>query len=163
MNFAFTDISLEKVYQMSYNQALQTIQRNGGTINEDSITIRCQQPVPVRYEESFRGMFPKEKQSINKSLNDINELTFEGNGIVFKGYVNSKDEHYVAQVEMYLDGQLTETANLPASFTQRRHELFWKYQLPAGKHSATFKWLNPTVNANIQMTEMLVYDAEKQQ
>lgn len=163
MNFAFTDISLEKVYQMSYNQALQTIQRNGGTINEDSITIRCQQPVPVRYEESFRGMFPKEKQSINKSLNDINELTFEGNGIVFKGYVNSKDEHYVAQVEMYLDGQLTETANLPASFTQRRHELFWKYQLPAGKHTATFKWLNPTVNANIQMTEMLVYDAEKQQ
>lgn len=163
MNFAFTDISLNKVYQISYKQALQTILRNGGTINENYITIRCQQPTPVQYEKSFVGMYPKEKQAINKPLNVIKELTFEGGGIVIKGYVKSKDEHYVAQVEMYLDGLLTETANLPASFTLRRNELFWKYQLPTGKHTATFKWLNPIVDTNIQMTEMLVYDTERQQ
>lgn len=43
--------------------------------------------------------------------------------------MNAKDDKYVAKVEMYLDGELVETANLPASYTTRRNDLFWKYQL----------------------------------
>ena len=157
MDLAFTNISLNKAYQMSYDQALQMIQRNGGSVVDDKITIQCQKPVAVRYEKAFEGMYPKEKVAVNKPLKEVGELSFEGNGAVFKGYVQAKDEHYVAKVEMYIDGQLVETANLPASFAERRHELFWKYLLPEGKHTATFKWLNPTADASIQMSELLIY------
>lgn len=158
MNFAYTDISLEKVYQMNYNLALQMIQRNGGTIaTNGQITIQCQKPVPVRYEKAFEGHYPKEKRSINKPLQEVGELTFEGNGAVFKGFVNSNDNRYIAKVEMYLDGKLIETANLPASFAVRRPELFWKYQLPEAKHTVSFKWLNPNENSSIYLSEILVY------
>lgn len=161
MDLAFTNISLDKAYRMSYDQALQMIQRNGGSVDGGKITIRCQKPVAVRYEKAFEGLYPKEKVAINKPLNEVGELVFEGNGAVFKGYVQAKDEHYVAQVEMSIDGQRVETANLPASFAERRHELFWKYQLPEGKHTATFKWLNPAAGASIQMSELLIYTGTK--
>ena len=73
-------------------------------------------------------MYPIEKVAVNKNLPDVGELPFEGTGAVFKGFVNAKDDKYVARVEMYLDGELVETANLPASYTTRRNDLFWKYQ-----------------------------------
>lgn len=157
MNFAYTDISLNKTYQMSYNQALQMIERNGGEIGENEVTIKYQKPVPVRFEKSFEGMYPTGKQVVNKGIQDAGELSFEGNGVVFKGGVASSDENYVAEVEMYIDGELTEKAKLPASFAKRRHELFWKYLLPEGKHTATFKWLNPQKGASINLSEMVVY------
>jgi hypothetical protein len=56
MNFAYTDISLNKTYQMSLNQALQMIERNGGKNNGETVTIKCQQPTPVRYEKGFDGL-----------------------------------------------------------------------------------------------------------
>lgn len=157
MNFAYTTISLNRTYQMGFDQALQLIERNGGTVSDNEVTIKCQQPVPVRYEKAFEGLFPTEKLSVNKQIKDVGELSFDGTGAVFKGGVSSKDNTYVAKVEMYIDGALAETANLPASFTTRRHELFWKYQLPKGKHTATFKWLNPREDASIRFSEIVVY------
>ena len=68
----------------------------------------------------------------------MGEVTFEGTGIVFKGNVQARDNEYVARVEMYIDGGISETANLPASYITRRHELFWKYQLPEKLHTVTF-------------------------
>lgn len=157
MDFAYTTISLNKTYQMSFDQALQMIERNGGKIDADAITISCQQPKAVRYEKAFEGHYPTHKFGINKPVNDVGEVSFEGIGIIFKGYVQAKDQNYVAKVEMYMDGQLMETANLPASYTTRRHELFWKYQLPKGNHTVTFKWLNPVNDASINFGEALVY------
>ena len=105
----------------------------------------------------------EEKVAVNKNLSDVGELPFEGTGAVFKGFVNAKDDKYVAKVEMYLDGELVETANLPASYTTRRNDLFWKYQLPKGKHTATFKWLNPRNDVSVHFGEILIYsDAPKE-
>ncbi len=157
LKLAFTNISLESAYWMSYDQALQMIRRNGGTVADDRIEILCQRPVAVRYEKAFEGMYPKEKIAVDKPLDKVGELSFEGNGFVCKGAVESADENYVARVELYVDGQLAETANLPASFAERRHELFWKYQLPEGKHTLSFKWLNPDGKATIHMSELLIY------
>jgi len=157
IDFAYTTISLNKAYRMGFRQALQVIERNGGVINGDEVTIACQQPLPVRYEKAFEGMYPIKKEGIHKPIADVGEYTFEGTGIVFKGHVQSKDDVYVARAEMYIDGQLVETANLPASYTTRRHELFWKYQLPKGKHTVTFKWLNPVNNASVNFGETLIY------
>jgi len=157
MDFAYTTISLNKTYQMGFKQALQVIERNGGKVGENEVTIVYQPPVPVRYEKAFEGLFPVRKTGINKQIANVGEFSFEGTGVVFRGSVNSRDNDYVAKVEMYINGALVETANLPASYTTRRHELFWKYQLPKGKYVATFKWLNPVPDATVRFGEALIY------
>jgi hypothetical protein len=157
MDFAYTTISLNKTYKMGFEQALQVIERNGGKVGAEDVTIAYQTPAPVRYEKSFEGMYPVKKPGINKRIDEVGEFVFEGTGVVFRGNVNADDKNYVAKAEMYIDGALVETVDLPASYTKRRHELFWKYQLPKGKHTVTFKWLNPIPAANIRFGEAVIY------
>lgn len=83
LNFAYTDMSLNQTYQTSFKHALQMIKRNGGSISGDNITIVCQTPVPVRFEQAFEGMFPIGRQEIRKELRHLGSFTFEGTGIVF--------------------------------------------------------------------------------
>jgi len=162
MNFAYTTISLNKAYQMSYDQAIQVIERNGGTVKETDVTIAYNPPVPVKYEKAFEGLYPVKKPGIHKNIQDVGTFTFEGTGIVFQGEVKSENKDYVAIVEMYIDNKLVEKANLPASFTTRRHDLFWNYQLSQGKHEVTFKWLNPDKNVSIWFGSPVVYDKAPQ-
>jgi hypothetical protein len=157
MDFAYTTISLNKTYQMSLNQALQMIERNGGKIDGENITIRCQQPSPVRYEKGFDGLYPVEKKNINQKTPDLKPIEFKGTGIVVKGYVKSPKNDYAAKVEAYLNGELVETINLPANYTVRRHDLFWKYQLPKAKYTLTFKWLNPQPEATVNVGDAIIY------
>lgn len=142
---------------MSFNQALQMIERNGGSVDNQNVTIKCQQPIAVRYEKAFEGMYPISKIDIGKTIDKVKSIDFEGTGAVFKGSVSAADHQYVGVVEMYVNGQFMEKANLPASYTTRRHELFWKYQLPKGKHTVTFKWLNPQKDVSIHCSEVVVY------
>ena len=158
MDFAYTKISLNKTYQMSLNQALQVIQRGGGKVAGDQVTIVCQQPKPVPYEKAFEGHYPVElRQLRNRAIDQMGALEFEGIGVVVTGGLRCSDNAYVAIVEAYLDGNLVSTFNMPASLNARRLELFWKYQLPKGKHNVSFKWLNPRSDASISASNMLVY------
>jgi hypothetical protein len=158
MDFAFTNISLNKTYRMSFDQALQVIQRGGGRVEGDQVTIVCQQPKPVRYEKAFEGHYPIRKISIRPgNLNQAPEFEFEGIGFAVRGGVRCDDRTYVALVEVYLNGQLMETAKLPADSRVRRHDLTWKYQLPKGKYKVSFKWLNPRPDATVNASEALIY------
>jgi len=157
MDFAYTTISLNKTYQMGFKQALGMIERGGGKVEGDKVTIVCQQPKPVRFEKAFEGHFPTKKIGIHKNLYQSPEFEFEGIGFVVGGRVQCNDLSYVAEVEVYVDGQLMETAKLPADFRTRRHELTWKYQLPKGKHKVSLKWLNPRSDASVNATEALIY------
>ncbi len=157
MNFAYTDISLNKTYKLGFEQALKVIERNGGKIEGDNVTLKYQTPVPVRYEKCFEGTYPVKKMNVRKLLPDVSELTFEGTGIVVKGNVECSDENYVAKAEMYIDGQLIESPDLPARRITRRTELFWKYMMPKGEHKVTFKWLNPRNDAKINVSEAIIY------
>jgi hypothetical protein len=62
MDFKYTTISLNDVYEMSYNQALENITRNGGEEREDTIIISYQEPKPVRFEQAFEGLFPVNRE-----------------------------------------------------------------------------------------------------
>ena len=157
MNFAYTNISLNKTYQMSFNQALQMVERNGGKIDGENVIIKCQQPAPVRYEKGFDGLYPIGKQEINQKITDLNPVEFEGTGIVVKGGVASPDKNYTAKMEAYLNGKLVETINLPVDHRSRRNDLFWKYQLPKAKYMLTFKWLNPRPDATINVGDAVIY------
>lgn len=149
---------------MSFDQALQVVERNGGKVDGENVIIKTQQPVSVRYEKSFEGIYPVKVISYNeghgrggKSMDEVGDIIFEGTGIVVGGSLKAKDENYVGLVEASIDGQLVETIKLPASYRARRHELFWKYELPKGKHTVSFKWLNPVESANINCDKAIIF------
>ena len=157
MDFAYTTTSLNKVYRMGFNQALQVIEQGGGKVEGENVTIVCQEPKPVRYERAFEGHYPQERIGIHRNINQSPEFEFDGIGFVVRGGIRCNDRAYVAEVEVYLDDQLMETAKLPVDQAMRRHELTWKYQLPKGNHKVSFKWLNPIPEASINVSEALIY------
>jgi len=161
IDFKYTSMSLNKVYEISFRQAQEMIQRNGGKIEDDKITIAVQAPKPVKYEKSFPDMYPVAKKSFNHR--DVKELafTFTGTGFVLKGEARKKNNDaadYVFEMEVYIDGQKVETAKLPVNYTIRRHELCWKYSLPDKKHEVKIRVLNPEDNYEVRTSEYIVYD-----
>ena len=97
-------------------------------------------------------------------LRQSSQFSFDGNGFVLKGYVKCSDENYVANVDMYIDGEFVESINLPvakaSSIDDRRVDLFHKYQLADIEHSVSLKWKNPYDGAQIYLGEMLVYTSQ---
>ncbi len=157
IHFAHTDISLNKAYQMGFQQALQVVERGGGKVEGNQVTIQCQQPMPVRYEKAFEGHYPVDILNIRKPIDQAPGFEFDGIGFVAKGGIRCEDKAYVGLVEVYLDGELMETAKLPANSHARRHDLTWKYQLPKGKHNIRLKWLNPHPGAVINVSDVVIY------
>ena len=84
---------------------------------------------------------------------------FDGTGFVIKGQVSEDDSDspYVYDAQVYIDGKLTETITLPASFTTRRIDIAWKYKLPKARHSVKVKFLNMPEKSNMRIYEALIY------
>ena len=164
INFKYTTMSLNSVYEIGLKHALQNIGRNGGNVNGDKITISIQQPKAVQFEKSFSGLYVKEKKNVNWSAaKDEISFEYEGAGFVLKGESGHWGNHdaVVINAELYVDGKIAETIKLPVNFTTRRHELCWNYDLPQGKHSIKFKLLNPSPNYSISDTEVIIYTNTK--
>jgi len=159
IQFKYTTLSLNDVYELGYKHAVANIERNGGKVEDNDIILALQQPTPVRLEQSFEGHFPVARTGIRKRITDEVSFDFEGVGFVLKGRVEGGDENpgYVAQIEVYLDEHLTETVALPASFTTRRHELAWKYKLPKQKHSVKIRLLNPQKSNSLFVDDVIIY------
>ncbi len=165
LDFKYTTMSLNDVYEISYKHALENIKQHGGQIGTTNVTIAVQSPKPVRFEKSFEGHYPTRKISVNKELKaDYPEhaFDFEGNGFVVRGETAKWESSsaYVFNAEVYLDGKLLETVQLPTSFTTRRYELVWKYQLPQGKHTVRLKLINPDANQHLRMSDIIVYGSK---
>ena len=160
INFSYTNISLNKVYELGLKHALKNIEANGGTVNGDKISIKTQEPVPVKLEQSFANTFPIESRSIGKIIEDTCDFDFKGTGFVVKGNIadldNGKDS-YSIKAELYIDNVLVETADLPSSFTTRRHELFWKYQFANQKHTVKIKILNYNPRVEMHISNIIMY------
>lgn len=162
MCFAYTDISLEKAYMMSFTQAIKVIEKNGGKVDGDMVTIRCQTPEPVRYEESFPGYCPVEKRYIGRSLSEPVPVDFKGKGITVGYNLSSSDTGYEALVKVSLDGSPVDTVSLPADFRTRRQELFFMYDMENRDHMLEFDWLNRKDGTDMSVTTAVVYsDSEE--
>ena len=157
--FKYTTMSLNNVYEIGFSHALQVIQQNGGKVEGDIVTIKVQEPKPVRFEESFVGHYPTEKKSIGKKFTDEISFDFEGIGFVVRAETAkwASVEKYVAKTELYIDDKLIETVELPASYTTRRYEAYWKYQLPKQKHTVRIKILNADEKNPIRIDEAIIY------
>jgi len=149
IDFKYTTISLNKVYDIGFKQALENLKRNGATITASNVSIPNQKIVPVRFEQSYPNIYPIDKIDYRRNLNTA-EATFDftGTGFIVKGDVGYRKENdsteYTAEVELYIDGIKTEVAKLQNSYIKRRHdELFWKYNLDNKQHNIKIKLLNP--------------------
>ncbi|MEX6634522.1 ADP-ribosylglycohydrolase family protein [Hyphococcus lacteus] len=170
--FAHTEISLNDAYRMSFDHAVDVIESGGGAVTGEKVTIKIQDPKVVPLEVSFDGHYLKERRNLSYYTAVIPFLTvdgtrvegsyqfdFNGNGFAVMGYAKDDTENqHEFKAELYVDGELVETASLPSDFDVRRFYLFWKYQLAAGDHQVEIKLLNPSEGASVYLTDIITYD-----
>jgi hypothetical protein len=159
--FKYTSTSLNRVYEMGYRHALENIRRHGGAVDANGATFILQEIKPVRLEQSFPGIMPKDKIAFNHDDMKEEQFAFEGTGFVVRGEATATEgtqKGKAALLEVRVDGQLTETVRLPVDFTTRRHELCWNYQLPAGKHLVTLKRVDSETGIRIRTTDQITLD-----
>lgn len=170
IDFKYTSISLNDVYEMGYKHSLQMVERNEGTVEEENVVIKIQAPKAVKLEKAFKGHFPIDRKRIDwgkKTINNKNpEYTFEfeGIGFVLTGSSQKDDnivEDYVHIAEVYINEKLTESIKLPTSYTSRRHDICWKYNLPKQKHKVTVKLTNPKPGYKLWLGDIIVYSDEQ--
>lgn len=159
IDFKYTTISLNDTYDMSFRHALEVIERNGGRVDGDSVEIEVQEPESVRLEVGFEGHYPTERRRLERRLSGEFSFEFQGVGFSLTGAARkgSGEEEFEFEVEMYIDGKLAETSKLPTRYIRRKTPLFWKYQLPPGKHEVRLKLLNGAGEAEIDLGDLIVY------
>jgi hypothetical protein len=161
MKFQYANLSLNDAYDLSFEHALELIRRNGGQVGDDHVDIAVQQVSPVRVEQNFERHFPVAEIALRRRLTDEATFSFEGIGFVVQGSARSesgKDE--VVVVEMYIDDRLAETVELPTNLARRKYVPFWKYELPAGKHTVRLKVRNPSADASVWIERAIVYGSK---
>lgn len=161
IDFKYTTMSLNRVYEIGFKHALQNIERNGGKVSGDKVTILTQAPKTVRWEQGFTGMHPLQKTALDGDINQ-KEVNFEftGTGFVLKGEaqkIKPESADYTFEAEVWIDDKKAEVVKLPTNFTTRRQELCWKYKLPAGHHSVRVRVLNPDPGYRLNSYEYLTY------
>ncbi|MCU0352121.1 MAG: ADP-ribosylglycohydrolase family protein [Cytophagales bacterium] len=165
LDFKYTTVSLNDVYEIGTKHALETLKRNGGKVEGDNVTIAVQQPKPVRLEQAFEGHFPVERKRVDKKLakpGDEAVFDFEGIGFVLRGGSNQSWDDttkraYIAEV--FIDGKLAETVHLPTNYTERRYEVCWKYQMPKGKHAVRVRIKEGNFKGiELEVRDAIVYD-----
>ncbi len=181
INFSHTEMSLNKVYQISYKHSKELILKNGGEIKGNKIRIKTAKSLVAPFEENFPGYQLNKKVNINKRLsfkdNDPTngsqelEYNFNGCGIVLRGSVGKVGENnrwnnlsdvdpmkdFFFEVEFSIDDQLEKTMKFPLDVTKRALELFFKYEIPPGDHTLKMKVLNPNKGATIWISDMVTY------
>lgn len=162
-DFRFTTISLNDVYKLSYQHALQQIEKSDGEILENEVKIAFEVPKTVPYEKAFSGLYPSKREEIRKILKKDSEtlFTFTGTGVVLGGWVNATRSDYVAEVLITLDGKEETILKLPADFLKRWPDFYWNYELEKKEHQIELRHLNPEEGASVEIRNFVVYSDEK--
>jgi hypothetical protein len=171
LNFVYTDMSLLDVYDIGYKHALEMIERNGGKVLDDAVEIRYQVVEPVRFEESFAGLYPVEritrrfdgKTNYLTSSNREYSNNFKGSAIVVAGNVsqlppNMPDhETYSVLIDVYLNGELAETVSMPVNWVHRKHEIYWNYDLEEKDYEIKLVARELKEGIRVNVTALVVY------
>jgi len=164
MDFKYTTMSLNDVYDIGTNQALKVLEKNGAQMNGDSIKIPFETIEPVAIEVGFKDHYPVDRYRLGERLDsNTPELQFEftGNGFVLQGWVRSAIEDVDANVEISVDGGSPETVTMPTKHQMRRLELAWKYQLAEENHTVKIRLMNPKDGLAIDVGDLIVYSSNK--
>lgn len=164
MDFKFTTMSLNDVYEIGMKHAMQNLEKNGAEITGENIEIDVQEIAPVKLEAGFEGHFPIERTHVGSILGKDTpeaEIQFTGNGFALTGHANSKIGDAVVEIEMTIDGGEPTQFAMPTAFKLRRHEIAWKYQLPEGDHRVSIKMLNMEPGLSVNVGDLIVYSGNK--
>jgi hypothetical protein len=169
MDFKYTTMSLNDVYEIGTKHALETLEKNGAKIDGENIEIQFQEIKLVALEVGFEGHYPASRDAVNKKLDKQNqeiEFEFTGIGFALGGGVKKLDEKNtedaVLQLEMTIDNGTPEQFTMPSNFAKRRHEVAWKYQLQNGIHKIKIKLLNPTEGFQVDAWDLIVYGSKEE-
>lgn len=160
LDFKYTTLSLNKVYEISYRHALEMIRRNGGKVSGNTVSIAVQDPHPVRLEQSFEGLSPADKKNCYQENAKDLSFEFEGTGFVIRGEFRKKAPSIpdtTISLSLFIDGRKAETIPLPTSFLTRRYELCWKYGLENKKHRIRIEVQSPSANYELRTWDYLTY------
>ncbi|MCE5332540.1 MAG: ADP-ribosylglycohydrolase family protein [Bacteroidales bacterium] len=187
LNFEGTTVSLNRAYNLSFKHALTLIEKNGGEISEKDVTIKTQKTKILPLEQNFKKTIPIFRERKDCFFTDEYTFDFNGNGfVVYGNLVSTKsvtadyihrvsirhigsevfgmaepNDNYVAEMEIWIDGELDKTIKLPMKNTSRRLEPAWKYLLAEGKHQVKLKWLNRAKDYLIRVNDIIYYSENK--
>lgn len=174
-SFAYTDISLNRTYQMSFSQALQVISDNGGKVGERTVRIRTEAPGPVRLEQSFEGLKLLEVRDIGRQAFEEDVLLeFCGSGITVCGGLGDvrEDGDYVADVDILVDGRKCGHVDLSENHHTRQEQIWSNFELGEGelgegelgdgelgdgRHRLTVRVNNPREDRKVLISKVIIY------
>jgi hypothetical protein len=161
INFSYTSLSLNKVYETGYSQALEMALKKGGSVNGGRVILPAEPVFPVKKEVNFPGLAPVERRYIGLPLRDELTIAFEGAGFVLTGHPDKMDytnsDPYVFRVEVQVDGGAGRVFSLPVNDRVRCDEVAWQYDLAPGAHTMKLKVLNPREGEAIGIINLITY------
>jgi len=164
LDFKYTSISLNDVYEMSMNQAVENIQRNGGTITDQQVKIITNPIQPVQLEVNFAGLVPSENKTLNFDSNYTASLNFYGNAIVIPGWFNAYNDtsykNQIARIEITIDNN-REIIELPMNVITRKADVYWNYKLKEENHTFSIRWMNADPKIKMNISSAIIYKGKK--
>lgn len=163
MKIAYTNFSLQEVYDMSLKHALELVKQNGGSVNRKSISVPLQVPVQVKFEQTLPNHFPSHKQTILNSFEQEFSIEFEGNGFILSGGAMRRNKSdtakYVMQVDIFLDGKLYQNVSLSTRHHDRKYDISFNFSLNPGRH---FLKVIPRRNQDVllYLSELYIYSPD---
>ncbi len=161
LKFQYANLSLNDAYDLSVKHALELIEGNGGHVSDDHVVLAVQPVTPVRFEQNFERHFPTAEITLRRRVADEATFSFDGVGFVVQGSARSetgKDQVIVA--DMFVDGRLVETVELPTNLSRRKYVPFWRYELPEGRHTVRLKVRTPSPDASVSLERAIVYGSK---
>jgi hypothetical protein len=159
--FPYTTMSLSKVYATGFDQALEMVRTNGGSVDGETVRLPVQPIRAVPLEVSFPGCYPVERKRLGVRLETTAELGFDGTGYVLTGGPSHMVAHGsdlpVYEIELVLDGRPPVVIAMPVDELVRRLEIAWGYRLERGRHTLKLKLLNPRPGEYIRIDDLIVY------
>ena len=187
LDFEGTDVSLEKGSRYSFSQALELIRTCGGEVGEKAVKIPVKAVETLPLERNFTDTYPVFRDQKDDWMSGTYEFDFTGNGFVIWGnlvcmrgisadyaarvskkHVGSEvfalaeeNDDYVAEIEVWIDGELDQVSMLPMRGTSRKLEPAWKYCLPQGRHKVRMVWRNPQPSTYLLRINAIQYYADQ--
>jgi hypothetical protein len=160
LDFPYTRTSLQEAYDLSFRHALQWIEHRGGRVGEREAEIPLEEPKTVPLERNFDGHYPVEEIVLGREVREETMFGFEGIGFAAAGEARSQDgKDHVLEAELYVDGALVESFDLPTNASARRFIPVYRYELRPGPHDVRVRIANPSDAAHLWLDYVIVYGA----
>lgn len=161
-SFMYTNISIKKACEMTYELAKQNIFKHGGKAKNNAYDIPVKTPKQLKLHDSFPKLSVQKMEFLWHEFKDVFNLSFSGNGLVVVGEVKNQnanvDSDYVMEIDVYLDESFVETIKMPAKNLIRRKDVYWNYSLSGKNQKLKLQIKNLRDGYTLHLISYAVYD-----